>query len=227
MTFEDTRDNKEPVIQTTTAKLNIETIVSLAWKNVSGSKGVYFLAALCLAVINLFVLGFNQIFLRPLLGQTVITLLIESVISAFVLAPLLAALTMMGVKRSQNIALEIRDIFKYFPIILPLGFLSILVGTSIYIGMMLLFLPGIYLMVTLSLAIPVMIDQQLNPLEAYKTSFLVVNRNFFSVLGIFLISFIAVVAGALLFLVGLVWAMPFSWNCLGNLYASLFKVKSI
>lgn len=79
----------------------------------------------------------------------------------------------------------------------------------IFIGLVLLVVPGIYAAVRLSPLMCVLVDRnELGPLESLKESFRLTEGNFFQIVGLWVLSFFVVLAGILAFLVGLAFAIP-------------------
>lgn len=91
------------------------------------------------------------------------------------------------------------------------------------VGFLLLILPGIYLIVSYSLAAPLVIERGLGVWEALETSRKTVTNHWFKVFGLGLLSSLAVGLGMAVTLgIGLIWAMPFFFMVYGVLYNRIF-----
>ena len=105
--------------------------------------------------------------------------LISQVLTTFLLSPLYAGLFMIALKHSVGSPIRVGELFNYYDKIIPLFVVSVIVQILILLGLLLLILPGIYLVVTLSFALPLVFEKNMSPLEAVKTSRAVVQKNGF------------------------------------------------
>ncbi len=97
------------------------------------------------------------------------------------------------------------DGFNYFG---PLVIAGVLVGLAVLFGFVFLIVPGIYLAVALSWTDMMVAFQKVDAVEAISISRKVISRQWFSVLGFYLICILIVIAGALALGVGLLVAIP-------------------
>ncbi|KAL6064780.1 DUF624 domain-containing protein [Balamuthia mandrillaris] len=112
-----------------------------------------------------------------------------------------------------------KDMFRGFYLFFPLLLLSLLLGVSVGVGLLLFIVPGLYLLVTLAFAPYVYIEyHHMNNTGVASNSFgvidslvisrRVVHRNFCTNLLFFIVYFLVCLAGALCFGVGLLVARP-------------------
>jgi uncharacterized membrane protein len=103
------------------------------------------------------------------------------------------------------------DLFKKYnnyKVFLNYGIVSILSGLLIVVGFFIFILPGLYFMVKLQFVKTLVIDKDLNALDAIKKSWAMTNGNFW---GLFLYAIAVVVfnfIGALLLGIGLLVTVP-------------------
>jgi hypothetical protein len=78
------------------------------------------------------------------------------------------------------------------PRILSLAGLAVLVGLIVAIGFILLFIPGIFALVALSLSAPAFILERIGVIDSMQRSWALVKGDFWRVLGILLLGFLIV-----------------------------------
>ena len=90
----------------------------------------------------------------------------------------------------------------------PVVITALLVGIITEIGYALCFVPGLIASIMLMFAIIAVVDRNLSPVDAIKTSFDIAKNNVGPVILVWLLTALIVFVGALLFGVGLLVAMP-------------------
>jgi hypothetical protein len=177
------------------ADLVVSEVLKEAWEKCTGARGpllllfvIIFLIAVCLNLLFSAV-GINQ---DNFLGSLIIQLG-----NTAVLNPLIAGVILVALGHLQGKAIDVKDAFNVYPMIVPVLLLSILQSLIVGIGFLLLILPGIYLSIALSLALPLLVEKGFGLGDALKTSLSLVNKEFLSV---FILSFLS----ALLIFVGFI-----------------------
>ena len=108
---------------------------------------------------------------------------VAQLLTSLLLTPMYAGLFMIALKHSVGSPIRVGELFNYYDKIIPLFVVSVIVQILILLGLLLLILPGIYLVVTLSFALPLVFEKNMSPLEAVKTSRAVVQKKWFSFAG--------------------------------------------
>ena len=211
-------------------------IVKEAWKLAKGFKGVYWLALIIYMVIGAIVGAISGIFITPIEQQllepeTITPLQIVGqvafqVLSTFVTLPLTAGLFMISLKHSVGSPVRAEQVVKYYDKIVPLFLTTLLMYLLIFVGLLLLVLPGIYLMVAFSLAIPLVVEKDMSPWEALQTSRKAITHRWFSFTGLLLLLFLVMIAGVLALFIGLVWALPVVGLAYAIVYRNIFGVEA-
>lgn len=115
-----------------------------------------------------------------------------------------------------------------FKIILTAVLAAILIGLGSLISggfaLILTVLVVIYLQLSLMLAVPFVIDRELNAFRALIASFLVINKTMFPVLGLMALMGIILLISAIPLLLGLIFTLPMAFNAVGVVYHSLIGV---
>lgn len=201
------------------AELGIMPVLREAWQRIDGIKGmvvaglllVYAATAAAMAVLGS-VFGLDD---QTLLGGTVIQLVLMMIVY-----PFMAGVFMLGLRRSVGQPVKFQDQFAYYPSLLPIVAVGVLQSAVTSIGFVLLILPGIYLSIALSLAVPLKAERDLPITDCLITSLKLVNRKFFEVAVLSLASAGLVVLG-ILSLVGWIWTLPWALMILAIIYRQL------
>lgn len=198
-----------------------------AWATLKGMKTTFLLACLVyiiVAVVIEFCLGF--IFGYSAYGDDYNPMqIVATLISTFVLGPLAAGLYMIAIKHSVGSRIEVGEIFKHFDKIVPIFLTTVLLYILVGLGLILLVIPGIYLLVCFTFALILVVEKDMRPVEALKTSRKVVHQQWFQTAGLLLLTGLVAFLGALALLIGLIWAIPLASLTLALVYRDVFGVE--
>lgn len=213
----------------------IGALLSEAWQRVKGNKGLIIGAALiygvAATVINSIlgaVLGFigmqagSENLTGMFAGQFVI-----SILGATVTYPLLAGLLLIGIRRAADQAFSFDLAFSGFKNPLPIIITGVLMLVMIYVGCLLLLLPGIYLMFAYTLALPLVIERGLSPWQALEASRKAISQHWFKVFGFNLVLGLIIVLSAIPLGIGMIWTIPLWIIANGVLYRTIFGVLPV
>jgi hypothetical protein len=195
----------------------IGTVMSEAWAKVDGFKMTYFIAMVIYIVISTAVngvvsfVGSESVFIG-FIGQILIML---------VTYPLAAGLMMMGIKRVRGLDVQPTMIFDYYPKTIPIFLLNLLMFALIAVGLILLVLPGIYLMIAYLLAVPLLIDKNFGIWQSLETSRKIITPCWFRFFGLVIVMSLIVIVSALPLLIGLIWTLPMFSLVVGIIYRDL------
>ena len=142
------------------------------------------------------------------------------------ISPLNAGFFVVGAKLLKNQTPEFVDFFGGFKLFLPLALLGVVSSIFISIGLILLIIPGIYLIVSYLFAIMFVVDRGLDFWPAMETSRRAVQPVWFKVFILFLLLFLLNLGGALLLGLGLLVSVPLSHCILTVAYAEIFGLES-
>ena len=172
----------------------------------SGVRAIVLITSVVMVLLAMFVTGvFGLMF--GLQEQTLFERLILQCLTAAAVYPIWAGLFMVALRHSTGQPVDLNMAFSYFPMFVPLAIVGIIQSLATSIGMLLLVLPGVYLAIALSLAIPLKVERDLPIGDCLMTSLKLVNAKFVNV---FLIAVIASLAGFVGFitLIGWIWTVP-------------------
>lgn len=217
-------------------------ILSESWERVSGSKlkilGGFFIYVIISALISkIFTLVLdakpyytaagvyeeNIEFYNSLsfyIGLSIDTL--SSWLIAPVVVPLSLGVLLLGYQRANNEELRVENIFNYYIYVWPLVFTSILVVIFTYIGTLLFILPGIYLSIAYTFALPLIVDKKLGVWAAMEVSRQAVTQHWFMVFSVLLVLGLLTMLSAIPMGIGLIWTLPLFMIAHGVMYRKIF-----
>ncbi len=138
--------------------------------------------------------------------------------SLFIVPQLMAGFFLVGKKVADNETTTFNDFFEGFQFVIPLCLLYLVMGILISIGFFLLIIPGLYLLVSYSLALPLVIFEKMDFWPAMEASRKIVTKQWFLFLGLLVLLALLNFAGALLFFVGLLFTIPITYLVLLFVY---------
>ncbi len=211
---------------------NIGDLISEAWQRTKGTKGIIIGGFIVFYVVLLaasFVLGgiFGVIGLTGGEDFSAISIVAELVIGVFASAlayPFMAGLNMVGIRRAADQPIAFNEIFSHFGRTVPLLITAVIMMALIYLGMILLLIPGIYLSMAYVLAIPLVVERGLSPWQALEASRKAITQHWFKVFGLFLLLGLISMLSAIPLGIGLVWTIPLMIISMGILYRTIFGV---
>lgn len=209
---------------------NIGDLLSESWNLVKGTKGIIiggFLVFYVVMMIATFILGavvgifsaLSESMMAVIVGQILVSLL-ASALSY----PFMAGINMVGIRRAAGQPISFNEIFNHFGRIVPLIITALVMMVLVYLGMILLILPGIYLAVAYMLAIPLVVERGLSPWQALEASRKAISQHWFKVFGLFLVLGLITMVSAIPLGIGLVWSIPLFVVAMGVLYRTIFGV---
>jgi len=209
--------------------ISIGEILSEAWRRTKGNKGtiwlgllLYVVAAAVISFVAGMISGYPVFNPTAAVGASGMSQLIYQLLVTVASAPLAAGLMMIGVKIARDDNVSGTEVFAHFDKILPLALGMILMYILCAIGLVLLVLPGIYLLVAYTLTLPLIVDKGLGPWQALETSRKAITKHWFPFFGFLIVCLLLYIAGALPLLIGLIWVLPLLAIALGIVYRNIF-----
>lgn len=210
---------------------NIGDVISESWQRVKGTKGIIiggfliFYIVMFLATFVLgFILGMFGLMNESSPGSMMVGQLIISLLGSAATYPFLAGINMIGIRRAADQPVSFNEMFSHFGRFVPLVLTGLLMMVLVYVGLLLLILPGIYLSVAYMLAIPLVVERGLSPWQALETSRKAISQHWFKAFGLFLVLGLIMGVSALALGIGLIWTIPLFVIAIGVLYRIIFGV---
>ncbi len=203
-----------------------------AWRGLKGFKmkcnialALYFLVFLGAAIlfgVVVFALvstGANQqvIEILGIVFQLVITL---------VALPMTFAILVMGIRHSRDKSVSASEVFRHFRRIPSLFLAYVLQTILIMLGLMLLVLPGIYLMFAYLYAMPLIVEKNMSAWQALETSRKAVTRVWFRFFGITWLLSLVNMLGLLTLGIAWIWTIPWTILAYAMIYFKLFGAEA-
>lgn len=220
-------------------KLNVPAILKEAWLLTKASRktiNTSLLGVMLLGVVIVSILG-------QLLGGLIAVQespqasLIINIVVTVVLAPFLAGIEMFGVMASVGVKTKPKMMFSFLKFANSVVLCALCTSVLTSIGLQLV-LPGIYLMVALTLTMPLIIDKQLSPLKAIVISLKTTRFQWFNLFFLHLVLFFAlilslmplailikspaVIIGFIFFMFALSYLAPMYYHVKGIVYREMF-----
>ncbi|MGO4998998.1 hypothetical protein [Oceanisphaera sp. W20_SRM_FM3] len=214
--------------------LDLKAIFQEAWTRIHGAKLPLIMAALGVAGCWL---ALSQVSaqLVPNPDEASWQLSLLSLLISMGLAPMTAALDMMGIFRAVDRPIRSNQIFNYFSFLLPLAVASLLMGL-LSAGLMaviqvlglptvLSMLPMLLLSVALMFTFPLILEKGFTPLQAIMTSLKLFARQWLQLLAI-QVCFVLLFMVAILSLgIALIWVAPLFMVAKGIIYREVCGVE--
>lgn len=171
----------------------------------------------------------------------------SAILQVVVTTPLAAGLMYITLRRAAGGDVSLRDLGSQFHRTGALILTALLNTLLLYAGMLLLIIPGIYLMIAYLQAIPLVVDKGLSPWQALEASRKAISRCWFRMLGLmmmiggtFVVAVIVVmtvavtmestmltsVVGAIVGAFMLIWILPLSLMTFGVAHRHIFGIHS-
>lgn len=215
-------------------EFSIGGVLGEAWDKVGGSKWQFILASIFYFLISVVLMVAMSVVSLVLPGAgsgeggaiaVIVSMLIQLGFNLIML-PIAMGLFMMGARRSMDVPVEATSVFSHFSKMLPLFLTSILMMILIMIGLLLLVLPGIYLMFAYYMALPLVVEKGMGPWQALETSRKAISKRWFSIVALFILLGIIVTLSAIPLGIGLIWTIPMMMIAYGVLYRNMFGVEA-
>jgi uncharacterized membrane protein len=210
---------------------SISDLISEAWQRVKGTKGIIFGGFLVFYVVMLIattvigaIFGALGLIAETSITGMIVGQFIVSILASALTYPFLAGINMVGIRRAADQPISFNDVFSGLSLFVPLLITALLMSVLVYVGTLLLIIPGIYLGVAYMLAMPLVIERGLSPWQALETSRKAISQHWFKVFGLFLLLGIIMAISMIPLGIGLVWTLPLFIISMGVLYRTIFGV---
>ncbi|MEZ5560853.1 MAG: hypothetical protein R3E86_20195 [Pseudomonadales bacterium] len=201
------------------AELDVGEVLRESWERIDGIKsivnagfGVTYAVVFVVAGLLGPIFGLNE--------ENLYTGWISQLVVMIIVYPFMAGVFMLGLKRSVGMPVTFAEQFSQYGRLAPILAVGLLQSFATFVGTMLFILPGLYLAVALSLAIPLKVEKDLPVVDCLVVSLKLVNRRFLAVLALGLVSAGLMIIG-MLSLIGWIWTLPWTVMIYSVLYRQL------
>lgn len=204
-------------------QLEFSGVISEAWGRVKGNKStlwismaIYMGVSLGLSLILGLVVGFSEGGIAEAAQNLV----------GLATVPILVGLQFVAVAVASGHEARPSSVLSWYGAILKLVLTYLLMIVLIFIGFLLLVLPGIYLAIAYQLALPLAVDKNLGPWEALEASRKIVSKHWFTFFGLNFVAGIAAVLSVFLLGIPLIWVAPAIMLGFGILYRTTVGIEN-
>ncbi len=224
-------------------QIDVKAILTEAWQQTLKSRSsinLGLLFSLALGILVSFVVSNYIGGIEAVLADPEATMLLNVVV-IIAIWPFMAGVEMMGVFHAVGMKTEPKLMFAFLKraswVVLCALFTSVLIS----LGFQLLVFPGIFLAVTLSLTIPLVIEKKMTPMKAIVLSVQTLRFKFFSLFVLYFILFMSLIIlffpfvlllessfaplGIIIFFLGISFLAPLFYNVKGIIYREIFGVS--
>ena len=201
--------------------LSIEGVLSEARKLAEGYKFKLNIAA---AIYSLIVITMALLVggLGALTDNSIFIAIVGELIYAWITLPVAMGLFAISLDRVAGGEVSNDRLFLFFPQATRLLVTTILMTLLIFVGYVLLVIPGLYLSVAYLFVLPLLVQRELGMLDALEVSRKAITHRWFTVLGILLVLALINVIGAIPLGIGLIWTIPWTMLAMGVMYQRIF-----
>jgi uncharacterized membrane protein len=129
---------------------------------------------------------------------------IDLVVSSFIMAGIMS----FALKVAKGVPYTFADLFSGAPFFVPVLVANFISGLVIGIGFVFLIVPGVILMIGLSMTLPLIVDRGLGPIDALTESWRLTDGNRGNIFIFGLIAFGLIVAGSCVCVIGILAVIP-------------------
>lgn len=212
-------------------EFTIGGVIKEGWEKTKGAKWAihvalfwYFLVLVALVVLSQLAM---VALVDPVGNPSTIALfsLLQQIVLNLVLMPIVVGIFILGIKRSVDAPMESTSVFDYFNKAASLFLTMFLVYLMVFIGLLLLVLPGIYLAIAYFYSMPLVVEKDLRPWQAMEVSRKAIGKRWFSFFLLSIVISLIVFISAIPLGIGMIWTIPMSFVCYGLLYRNMFGVE--
>ena len=151
---------------------------------------------------------------------------ISAPVNFLISCPLSAGFVIAALQIVKKQNTVIGDFFKGFKYFVPLVLANVSMTILVFLGIILLIIPGIYIAVSYSFTIHLILDRKMDFWPAMETSRKIVTKRWFSVFGFSIVLGLINLGGALLLGLGLLVTVPLSYCAMVAAYDDIIGVES-
>lgn len=201
--------------------LGIEAVLTEAWALTAGHKLKLNMAVAIYSVISI-VVAVLVGGMQALSADSVLLAIAGELVNAWVTLPIAMGLFAISLERASGGETLNDRLFAFYPWATRLLLAAVLMTLLIFVGYVLLIVPGIYLSVAYLFALPLLVQEQMGIVEALEASRKALTHCWFNVFGLLLALALINGLAAVPLGIGLVWSVPLTVVSIGLAYKKIF-----
>jgi len=223
--------------------IDVPSVLKEAWQltlrsRISINLGLLF--TLVLGIVVSFMVSNTMGGIEEVIKDPQATTLLNIVVT-MVIYPFLVGVEMMGIFHAVGIKTKSNLIFSFLRRGSWVAICALLTSILVMLGMQLFLLPGIYMAVALSLALPLVVEKRLSPIKAIIISVQATRFQWFKLFTIYTLLIVALflsiipmvilaesslsIVGVMFFIFALTFIAPLFYNVKGILYREIFGMQ--
>ncbi len=155
----------------------------------------------------------------------ILSLVFQLVITV-VMLPMGVAILIMAMRHANQKSVSAGEIFRHFGSVGSLFLCYFLQIIMILIGLVLLVLPGIYLMFAYMYAMPLVVEKKMGAWHALETSRKSVTKVWFRFVGLILLLSLLNLVAAIPLGLGMIWTIPWAILAMALVYQKMYGVEA-
>jgi len=224
-------------------KIDAKAVLEEAWTMTKKSRISINLGLLCSLVIGVLMtfavssyMGGIEAVMKDQQASALLNILVTLIVY-----PFLVGVEMMGVFHAVGLKTHAKLVFAFLKRGSWVALCALFSSTIVTIGFSLLYIPGIYLAVALSLVLPLVVEKRLSPMKAIVLSLQVTRFQWFNIFSVYLALLFALVIsltpivllanssmamiGGVMTLFAITYLVPMFYNVKGVLYREIFGMQ--
>jgi len=212
-------------------EINMTGTMGEAWRQVKGFKTTCLLALLlyfALAIVANFINFPVNIALVAIGANEASAGIIGAVIQmavSIVILPVFIGIHILGMRHAEQKSTSATSIFGYFNRVPTLFLCYFMMMLLVMLGVLLLIIPGIYLIFAYMFAMALVVEKNMSAWSALETSRKALTRVWFRFLGLFLLIGIINLLGVFTLFIAWIWTIPWSVLTMSMVYTKLFGAE--
>lgn len=153
--------------------------------------------------------------------------LLLNIASLPLLAPWFTGLMLIGIDAIRKTPTGFARISACYRRVVPLTVLTLIATLMIVFGTLMFLLPGLYLLVGCSLALPLLVDARLSPVTALKISLQAIHHRWFDFAIVALVLLLTTLLSVPFMGLPLLLILPWQVAVIGALYCAIFRTTPV
>ncbi len=213
-------------------QFDISEVISEAWQKTAGAKGTFWLAFLIYIAITIGISMLSQFVLMAVAASSqneaavIVLSFVEQLVMNLVLMPVVMGIMILGIRRSADVTIQAGSVMGHYSSMWRLFLTMLRVYLMVLIGLLLLILPGIYLMVAYYMAMPLVVEKGLSPWEAMEISRKTITKRWFTMFFFTIVVTLLILVSAIPLGIGLIWTLPMAMIAYGVVYRNMFGIRN-
>ncbi|MEM7564618.1 MAG: hypothetical protein AAF353_16450 [Pseudomonadota bacterium] len=213
-------------------QINMLETLGEAWRGMKGFKLKCHIALLLYFLVFIGVGILFGIFIGILAATgadesviAILSIVVQLVITVIAL-PMGIAVMIMAMRHQHQRSVSAGEIFRHFGSTIKLLLVYLVQTIMIMIGLVLLVIPGIYLMFAYIYAMPLIVEKNMGIWQALETSRKAMTRVWFRFFGLLMLITLINMLGILTLGIAWIWTVPWAVLAMSMVYVKLFGVEA-